>query len=56
MCQTTIATTTTGSRITWNVYICPKSRALKNEPIPTELRPSLPCVAIHCESKFCCDR
>jgi len=28
----------------------------KNDPTPTELRPSLACVPIHWESKFCWDR
>ena len=52
----TSATTATGSRMTWKVYIWPKSTTLKKAPMPTELSPSLPSLAIHCESKFCCER
>ncbi len=36
--------------------IWPKFRTLKNAPTPTALNPSLAWVAIHWESKFCCDR
>jgi len=28
---------------------------VEEDPTPSEFIPSLPCVAIHCESKFCCD-
>ena len=38
------------------MYIWPKSMTLKKAPIPTELRPSLPSLAIHCASKFCWER
>ena len=36
--------------------IWPKFITLKNAPTPTALNASLPLVAIHWESKFCCDR
>ena len=39
-----------------HISIWPKFSTLKNAPIPTALNASLPLVAIHCESKFCCDR
>ena len=39
-----------------HISIWPKFITLKNAPTPTELNASLPLVAIHWASKFCCDR
>ena len=39
-----------------HISIWPKFIRLKNDPTPTALKASLPFVAIHWESKFCCDR
>ena len=39
-----------------HINICPKFKTLNIAPAPVELMPSLAWVAIHCESKFCCER
>ncbi len=48
-----MAIRTMGMSTMCHISIWPKFITLKNAPTPTELNPSLPLVAIHCESKFC---
>ncbi len=47
---------TKGSSTMCHISIWPKSRTLKNAPMPDAFRPSLAWVEIHWESKFCCTR
>ncbi len=52
----TMAIKMMGMRTMCHISIWPKFITLKNAPMPVALRASLPLVAIHWESKFCCDR
>ena len=54
-CATTSTPTTSGSSTTCHSSIWPGFSTLKYAPMPTEFRPSLAWVEIHCESKFDCD-
>ena len=51
-----MAISTIGMSTTCQSSIWPKFIRLKNAPTPAALNASLPLVAIHWESKFCCDR
>jgi hypothetical protein len=54
-CAPVIVISTTGRSTMCHISICPVFITLKNAPIPTELKASLPLAEIHWESKFCCD-
>ena len=47
---------TNGSKVMCHISIWPGLSTLNTAPIPTEFRPSLACVLIHCASKLVWDR